>query len=109
MKIIKHIPEAQLAVAELDDGTRLTISADSLAAAEQIARSTDEKRKLEKAEKKAEKEAEKEADKADKELAKLAKEAEKAVPAVLAHLAAIRHRDSAAYLPDLLAAVERLV
>ena len=32
MKIIKHIPEAQLAVAELDDGTRLTISADSLAA-----------------------------------------------------------------------------
>ena len=101
MKIIKHIPEAQLAVAELDDGTSLTISADSLAAAEQIARSTDEKRKLEKAEK--------EADKADKELAKLAKEAEKAVPAVLAHLAAIRHRDSAAYLPDLLAAVERLV
>lgn len=105
MKIIKHIPEAQIAVAELDDGTRLTISADSLAAAEQIARSTDEKRKAEKAEKKAEKEA----DKADKELAKLAKEAEKAVPAVLAHLAAIRHRDSASYLPDLKSAVERLV
>lgn len=105
MKIIKHIPEAHLAVAELDDGTRLTISADSLAAAEKIARATDEKRKL----KKAEKEAEKDAEKADKELAKLAKEAEKAVPAVLAHLAAIRHRDSAAYLPDLLAAAERLV
>ena len=105
MKIIKHIPEAQIAVAELDDGTRLTISADSLATAEKIARATDEKRKAEKAEK----EAEKEADKADKELAKLAKEAEKAVPAVLAHLAAIRHRDSAAYLPDLLAAAERLV
>jgi len=33
MKIIKHIPEAHLSVAELDDGTRLTISADSLAAA----------------------------------------------------------------------------
>ncbi len=32
MKIIKHIPEAHLSVAELDDGTRLTISADSLAA-----------------------------------------------------------------------------
>ena len=105
MKIIKHIPEAQLAVAELDDGTRLTISADSLAAAEQIARYTDEKRKLEKAEK----EAEKDAEKADKELVKLAEKAEKAVPAVLAHLAAIRHRDSAAYLPDLLAAAERLV
>ena len=105
MKIIKHIPEAHLAVAELDDGTRLTISADSLATAEKIARATDEKHKLKKAEKKAEKEAEK----ADKELAKLAKEAEKAVPAVLAHLAAIRHRDSAAYLPDLLAAAERLV
>ena len=105
MKIIKHIPEAHLSVAELDDGTRLTISADSLAAAEQIARSTDEKRKLEKAEK----EAEKEAEKADKELAKLAEKAEKAVPAVLAHLAAIRHRDSASYLPDLQSAVERLV
>lgn len=105
MKIIKHIPEAHLAVAELDDGTRLTISADSLATAEKIARATDEKRKL----KKAEKEAEKDAEKADKELAKLAKKAEKAVPAVLAHLAAIRHRDSAAYLPDLLAAAERLV
>lgn len=105
MKIIKHIPEAHLSVAELDDGTRLTISADSLAAAEQIATATDEKRKLEKAEK----DAEKDADKADKELAKLAEKAEKAVPAVLAHLAAIRHRDSASYLPDLKIAVERLV
>lgn len=105
MQVVKHIPEAQLAIIALDDGTRLTISADSLATAEKIALATDEKRKAEKAEKKAEKEA----DKADKELAKLAKEAEKAVPAVLAHLAAIRHRDSAAYLPDLLAAAERLV
>lgn len=105
MKVVKHIPEAQLAIIELDDGTRLTISADSLAAAEQIATATDEKRKLEKAQK----DAEKEADKADKELAKLAEKAEKAVPAVLAHLAAIRHRDNASYLPDLQAAIERLV
>lgn len=105
MKIIKHIHEAQIAVVELDDGTRLTISADSLAAAEQIATATDEKRKLEKAEK----DAEKDADKADKELEKLAEKAKKAVPAVLAHLAAIRHRDSAEYLPELLDAIRRLV
>jgi len=71
----------------------------------EVVRNWEQIKKLEKAEK----EAEKEADKADKELAKLAEKAEKAVPAVLAHLTAIRHRDSAAYLPDLLAAVERLV
>lgn len=105
MKIIKHIPEAQLAVAELDDGTRLTISADSLAAAEQIARSTDEKRKLEKAEK----DAAKAAEKAKAAIDKLAKHAEKAVPDILAHLNAIQFRDNASYLPDLQAAIERLV
>ena len=105
MKIIKHIPEAQLAVAELDDGTRLTISADSLAAAEQIALSTDAKMKA----KKAEKDAAKAQEKADAALDKLAKKAAKAVPDILAHLNAIRHRDSAEYLPDLQAAIERLV
>ena len=105
MKIIKHIPEAHLSVAELDDGTRLTISADSLAAAEQIALSTDEKRKLEKAEK----DAAKAQEKAEKALDKLAKNAAKAVPDILAHLNAIQFRDSASYLPDLQAAIERLV
>lgn len=105
MKIIKHIPEAQLAVAELEDGTRLTISADSLAAAEQIARSTDEKIKLEKAEK----DAAKAAEKANKAIDKLAKDAKKAVPDILAHLNAIQFRNNASYLPDLQAAIERLV
>lgn len=105
MKIIKHIPEAQIAVVELDDGTRLTISADSLAAAEQIALSTDEKRKLEKAEK----DAAKAQEKADAALDKLAKKAAKAVPDILAHLNAIQFRDNASYLPDLQAAIERLV
>lgn len=105
MKIIKHIPEAQLVVAELDDGTRLTIAADSIAAAEQIARSTDEKRKLEKAEK----EAAKAQEKADKELDKLAKKADKALPDVLAHLRATKFRASVDYYDELNSALEGLV
>lgn len=105
MKIIKHIPEAQLAILELDDGTRLTISADSLPAAKSIAAATDAKVKAEKAEK----DAAKAKEKADAALDKLAKKAAKAVPDILAHLNAIQFRDNASYLPDLQAAIERLV
>lgn len=105
MKVVKHIPEAQLAIIELDDGTRLTISADSLPAAESIAAATDAKVKA----KKAEKDAAKAQEKADAALDKLAKKAAKAVPDILAHLNAIQFRDNAPYLPDLQAAIERLV
>lgn len=105
MKLLKWIPEAKIGVVELDDGGRLTITGDSPEAVEKIADMTNRIRVTEKAEKEAAKSAEKE----DARIEKLADKAKKAVPDVLAHLNAIQYRDSADYLPELQAAMERLV
>ncbi len=104
MKILKWIPEARMAVVELADGTRQTISGNSEAEIIASMATNNSDNESKKAQKQAEKKAEKEA----QAIVKLETKATKNLPDILAHLAALSFRDSCTYADQLEAALNRL-
>ena len=100
MRLLKWIPEAGIAIGELDEGTQVRLTAATEAEALAIVKVEQDKKSA--------KQAEKAAEKADQSLEKLAKKAAAVLPDVLAYLAAARFRATVAFADALQDALNRL-